>query len=56
MKIVIQAELPEELFRQARAYVQEGWAAGFNELLADALRRYLNRILYSLLMRLFVTI
>jgi hypothetical protein len=42
MKIVIQAELPEELFRQAQTYVQEGWVADFNELLTDALRRYLE--------------
>jgi hypothetical protein len=42
MTIIIQAELPEELFRQAQAYVQEGWVADFNELLTDALRRYLE--------------
>jgi hypothetical protein len=42
MTIIIQAELPEELFLQAQAYVQEGWVADFNELLTDALRRYLE--------------
>lgn len=39
---VIQAELPPELAAQARAYVQEGWAADLNGLLADALRRFLE--------------
>ena len=40
--IMIQAELPPELTAQARSYVEEGWAADFNELLADALRRFLE--------------
>lgn len=39
---LIQANLPPELTSQARAYVKEGWAAGFDELLADALRRFLD--------------
>ena len=38
----IQAELPPELAAQARAYIEEGWASSLNELLADALRRYLE--------------
>ena len=41
-KTVIQAELPPELIARARSYVEEGWAADFNELLADALRRFLE--------------
>ena len=41
-KTVIQAELPRELTARARTYVEEGWAADFNELLADALRRFLE--------------
>ena len=41
-KTVIQAELPPELTARARSYVEEGWAADFNELLADALRRFLE--------------
>jgi hypothetical protein len=40
--IMIQAELPPELTARARSYVEEGWAADFNELLADALRRFLE--------------
>ncbi len=39
---VIQAELPPELLAQARAFVEEGWATNVNELLAEALRRYLE--------------
>ncbi len=41
-KTVIQAELPPELTARAQTYVNEGWAADFNELLADALRRFLE--------------
>ena len=42
MKTAIQTELPQELVEQARAFVKEGWAKDLNELLADALRRYLE--------------
>jgi len=41
-KTIIQAELPPDLTARARTYVEEGWAADFNELLADALRRFLE--------------
>lgn len=39
--ITIHAELPSELAAQARAHVAEGWAADFDSLLIDALRRFL---------------
>ena len=42
MKTAIQAELPDELVIQARALVEQGWAGDLNELLAEALRRYLE--------------
>ena len=42
MKTAIQAELPQELVSQARAFVEQGWAGDFDELLAEALRRYLE--------------
>lgn len=42
MSTAIQAELPPELIAQARAFVEEGWAVDFNEVLAEALRRYLE--------------
>jgi hypothetical protein len=42
MKTPIQAELPPELVLQTRSFVEEGWASDLNELLAEALRRYLE--------------
>jgi len=42
MSSAIQAELPPELLAQAQAYVKEGWATDVSELLAEALRRYLE--------------
>ena len=42
MKTAIQAELPEQLVADARAFVAEGWVGDFDELLAEALRRYLE--------------
>lgn len=38
----IQAELPENLINQAQELVQAGWANDLDDLLADALRRYLE--------------
>ena len=42
MKTAIQAELPQELVAQARAFVQEGWVGNFDDLLSEALRRFLE--------------
>lgn len=42
MKTTIQVELPSELVSQARAMVEQGWAGGVDELVAEALRRYLD--------------
>ena len=42
MKTAIQAELPSELLARALALVEEGWAADFNAVLAEALRRHLE--------------
>ena len=41
-KVRIEAELPAALAAQARAFVAEGCAGDFDELLADALRRFLE--------------
>jgi len=41
-KTTIEAELPAELTAQARSYIQQGWARDLNELLAEALRRFLE--------------
>ena len=54
-KTVIRAELPRDLTARARSYVEEGWAADFDELLAEALRRFLEshtaRVTESFVMR-----
>jgi metal-responsive CopG/Arc/MetJ family transcriptional regulator len=42
MKTAIQAELPEELLAEARAFIEQGSVGDFDELLAEALRRYLE--------------
>ncbi|MGZ8486477.1 MAG: SIR2 family protein [Candidatus Binatia bacterium] len=42
MKTAIQAELPAELLAEARAFVEQGSVGDFDELLAEALRRYLE--------------
>ena len=42
MKTMIQAELPPELTARALTFVKDGWASDFNELLADALPRFLE--------------
>jgi hypothetical protein len=42
MKTTIQTELPDELISQARSLIDQGWAGDFDELLTDALRRYLE--------------
>ena len=34
--------LPERLVEDARAFVEEDWVGDFDELLAEALRRYLE--------------
>ena len=41
-KIRIEAELPAALAAQARAFVAEGCASDLDELLAEALRRFLD--------------
>jgi hypothetical protein len=41
MKTAIQAELPDELVAEARAFVEQGSVGDFNELLAEALCRRL---------------
>ena len=42
MKTAIEAELPKQLAADARAFVEEGWVGDYDELLAEALRRYLE--------------
>ena len=42
MTVSIQAEIPDLLLAQARLLVREGWAGKLDDILADALRRYLD--------------
>jgi hypothetical protein len=42
LKTAVQAELPEELVAQARLFVADGWASNFDELLTEALRRFMQ--------------
>jgi hypothetical protein len=42
MSTTIQIQLPDELVSQAQQHIDQGWAKGFDDLLADALRRFLE--------------
>jgi len=42
MNMPIQANLPENLLLKARQLVLAGWVSNLDDLLADALRRYLE--------------
>ena len=42
MNIAIQAQLPENLVKQAEHFVREGCATNLNDLMTEALRRYLE--------------
>lgn len=41
-KVRIEAELPATLTAQARAFVADGYASDLDDLLAEALRRFLE--------------
>lgn len=38
----VELQLPEDLVARVREYVNDGWAASFDEVVAEALRRYLD--------------
>jgi len=42
MSAAIQINLPEELRAQAQRLIEEGWVADMDELVGEALRRYLE--------------
>lgn len=42
MMTTVQAQLPPELVSEARAFIDQGWAGNFDDLLAEALRRFLE--------------
>jgi hypothetical protein len=42
MTTAVQVTLPQYLVSKARQFVEAGWAADFDGLMAEALRRYLE--------------
>jgi hypothetical protein len=42
MSQTVQGEIPDQLFQQAQTLVHQGWAGSFQEIVNDALRRYLE--------------
>lgn len=42
MNTSIQADIPDRLVQQAAILVRDGWASDLDEILTDALRRYLS--------------
>lgn len=42
MNTIIQAEIPQQLCQQAQTLIQQGWASNLQEIINDALRRYLE--------------
>lgn len=42
MSSSIHAEIPDQLRQQAQTLVQQGWANNFEEVVNEALRRYLE--------------
>lgn len=42
MSTVIHAEVPDRLWQQAQAMVEQGWASDMESLIAESLRRYID--------------
>ena len=42
MTTSIQADIPDRLVQQAAILIRDGWATDLDEILTDALRRYLS--------------
>lgn len=42
MSTVIHAEVPDRLWQQAQAMVEQGWASNMQSLIAESLRRYID--------------
>ncbi len=42
MNNAIQTEIPSQLFQQAQLLIQQGWATNLQEIINEALRRYLD--------------
>ena len=42
MTSTIHAEVPDQLWQQAKTLVQQGWAGNVQEIVVESLRRYLE--------------
>ena len=42
MSTVIHAEVPDRLWQQAQAMVEQGWVSDMESLIAESLRRYID--------------
>jgi hypothetical protein len=42
MSAMVQAEIPNQIWQQAQTLVQQGWASNLQEIINEALRRYLD--------------
>ena len=42
MNNTLSAEIPNQLWQQAQSLVQQGWASNLQEVVNEALRRYLE--------------
>lgn len=38
----VQTQIPEQLLQQAQYFVQQGWVANMDELIAESMRHYLE--------------
>jgi len=38
----VQTQIPDQLLQQAQYLVQQGWVANMDDLIAEAMRRYLE--------------
>lgn len=39
---MVQAEIPNQIWQQAQNFVQQGWASDLQDVINEALRRYLE--------------
>ena len=42
MSSTLHTEIPDQLWQQAQTLVQQGWAGNLQEIVTEALRRYLE--------------
>lgn len=42
MSAMVQTEIPNQIWQQAQNFVQQGWASDLQDVINEALRRYLE--------------